>query len=215
MIGSTWPTLVTARLLAGFALDIEGAVNQDITLSFGKFGKAWRSASIKLNKEVSWSLRFGPGCEVPLHHFRSAEVVRKALAVREELDRCHKVMDEQLLAILVGRCASHQGIDVKIEMGLAFVATDFARRCIDPTLLRWWPHTAARRHCSPRHFQEAPEEPRQHEEEEHFARGQPSCGGHHGNRPQQLTADPMHSPTAHGWPACWQPPLLGGVGETE
>ena len=73
-----------------------------------------------------------------MDHFRTLGVTQSDLPVRLALDPEQKLSDEQFLAMLVGRNVSHKlGTDVRLDMGLPFVAADFGRRSVDPTLWQW------------------------------------------------------------------------------
>ncbi|CAE7270082.1 unnamed protein product [Symbiodinium sp. CCMP2592] len=138
MISSSWPVVVAARLLVNLVLPLSEAGSRDLSAELWKVWEAGEARSQQL-LQASWSAKFGPGSSgrVNVEHFRSLGVSHADLPVRLALDPDHRLSDEQFLAMLVGRNVSHKGTDVRLDMGLPFVASDFGRRSVDPTLWQW------------------------------------------------------------------------------
>eukprot|EP00439_Symbiodinium_sp_Y106_P001984 s9449_g1.t1 len=116
LIACSWPAVVAARLLVNLVLPLEEAKDREL---------------------VECQVRAGVE-RVNMDHFRTLGVTQSDLPVRLALDPEQKLSDEQFLAMLVGRNVSHKlGTDVRLDMGLPFVAADFGRRSVDPTLWQW------------------------------------------------------------------------------
>ena len=126
LTGNTWPVLVMARLLAGLAIPHKYFAEKNITENFGRSGAALKNAFLS--------------CEVRAGslHLRSRLVGGTvASAAVSAIDPQKASTDEQLLLYLISRGVSHRGVDVKMDSGIPFCASDFARRSVDPTLCSW------------------------------------------------------------------------------
>eukprot|EP00438_Fugacium_kawagutii_P032554 Skav201090 [mRNA] locus=scaffold2562:77913:81556:+ [translate_table: standard] len=115
MTGNSWAIIVVARLLAGLAIDRQHFAARNIVEDLWQ---VWRALEDRVQQ-----LKQTRG----LH--------RRWLLLR--LILMARLSEEQLLVYLLSRSVSHRGSDVRMDTGIPFCASDFARRSVDPTLWGW------------------------------------------------------------------------------
>ena len=138
LLAVAWLPLVAARLLVNLVIPTNEAGSRDLVSELWRIWEGQEARSRQL-QATSWSEKFGPQSrgQGSSGSLRSLGRPGFDLPVRLAMDPKQQLTDEQFLALLVGRNVSHRGTDVRLDCGLPFVASDFGRRSVDPTMWQW------------------------------------------------------------------------------